>query len=123
MYEWLDEYLLNKPGAHKDYKAEWGWFRYLIREKMLCTPDEKHGEYGGHTLLQLKCAPDAAEILRLTYTDIRPGFYCDKRNWNSVFLDGCVPDDVMRTMCDNSYALVLAGFSKKKRAELLGADV
>ena len=26
--DWLDEYLLAKPGAVKDYKPEWGWWRY-----------------------------------------------------------------------------------------------
>lgn len=30
-YDWLDEYLLSLPGAEKDYKAEWGWFRYMLR--------------------------------------------------------------------------------------------
>ena len=44
-YEWLDEYLLALPGAEKDYKPEWGWFRYMLRGKLfaaVCTPDEKH---------------------------------------------------------------------------------
>ena len=30
-YDWLDEYLLSLPGAEKDYKPEWAWFRYRIR--------------------------------------------------------------------------------------------
>lgn len=29
-YEWLDAYLLAKPGAVKDYKPEWGWWRYQV---------------------------------------------------------------------------------------------
>ena len=33
-YEWLDEYLLSLPGAEKDYKPKWGWFRYMIRGKL-----------------------------------------------------------------------------------------
>ena len=26
-YEWLDQYLLDKPGTEKDFKIEWGWHR------------------------------------------------------------------------------------------------
>jgi predicted DNA-binding protein (MmcQ/YjbR family) len=40
--EWLDSYLLEKPGAEKDFKVEWEWFRYQLRGKLfaaVCTPD------------------------------------------------------------------------------------
>lgn len=40
-YEWLDGYLLGKPGAVSEYKAEWGWLRYLVGGKQfatICTP-------------------------------------------------------------------------------------
>ena len=66
-YEWLDTYLLSLPGAEKDYKAEWGWFRYQIRGKLfaaVCTPGPEHGIYGGHDLVNLKCTPDRSELLR-----------------------------------------------------------
>ena len=75
-YEWLDEYLLALPGAEKDYKPEWGWFRYMLRGKLfaaVCTPDEKHGTYGGHDLVNLKCDPARGEILRAAHPEILPG--------------------------------------------------
>ena len=56
-YEWLDEYLLSLPGVEKDYKAEWGWFRYTIRGKLfaaVCSPGAEHKAYGGHDLVNLK---------------------------------------------------------------------
>ena len=43
-YEWLDQYLLDKPGAEKDFKIEWGWHRYMVRGKLfaaVCSPDRK----------------------------------------------------------------------------------
>ena len=125
MYEWLDEYLLKMKHARKDYKAEWDWHRYLIDDKMfaaVCTPDQKHREYGGHTLVSLKCEPEAGEILRMSYKDIHPGFYMDKRNWISVFLDGSVPEEVLRTMCDNSYSLVFSKLTKKRQREILEGE-
>ncbi len=120
-YEWLDEYLLAKPGAEKDYKAEWDWHRYMVRGKLfaaVCEPDEKHKEYSGHPLVNLKCDPRLAEGFRETYPEVLPGFYSDKRHWNAVFLDGALPEDVLRDMCDMSYRLVVEKLPKYVQKEL-----
>ncbi len=120
-YEWLDGYLLSKPGAEKDYKLEWEWFRYMIRGKMfaaVCTPDPKHEPHQGRTMLQLKCEPELAQLFRAQYPDVVPGFYCNKEHWNSVYLDGEVPDDVLRSMCDMAYTLILHKLPKKIQKEI-----
>ncbi len=120
-YPWLDAYLLEKAGAEKDYKAEWGWDRYLLRGKMfaaVCTPDPKHAPHAGRTMVMLKCEPRLAELFRQQYPDVVPGFYCNKENWNSVYLDGAVPDDVLRGMCDASYGLILGKLPKKAQQEI-----
>ena len=44
----------------------------------------------------LKADPDLAEFLREQYPGIRPGYYINKRHWNTVALDGSVPTDVIR---------------------------
>ena len=55
--EWLDEYLLSKPGAIKEYKAEWEWWRYMVGGKMFAAtmhPSEKYEpEYADKDLLVL----------------------------------------------------------------------
>ncbi len=120
-YDWLDAYLLGKPGAEHDYKLEWAWDRYQIRGKLfaaVCTPGEAHKDYAGHPLINLKCDPRLAEAYRETYPEIRPGFYMDKRNWIAVLLDGELPEEVLRTLCDNSYQLVLEKLPKKVQREL-----
>ena len=82
-YEWLDSFLLSLPGVEKDFKAEWGWFRYMIRGKLfaaVCSPKGmKDPAYNDHDLVNLKCDPKRAELLRAAYPEILPGFYCDKR--------------------------------------------
>jgi len=121
-YAWLDAYLLGKAGAVKDYKAEWGWHRYLINGKMFaatCQPGPEHRPYDCRELLTLKCEPLLAAALRDEYPDIIPGFYMDKRNWNSIYLDGAVPDAVLRGLCDQSYELVFAKLTKKAQQEIL----
>lgn len=123
--EWLDQYLRAKPGAEHDYKLEWQWDRYMVRGKLfaaLCTPDLKYQIYGGHPLINLKCDPRRAELYRAEFSDILPGFYCDKRNWISVFLDGSVPDAVVRELCDHSYDLVVSKLPQYIQRELISAE-
>lgn len=120
-YPWLDGYLLSKPGAERDFKVEWQWERYLVRGKMfaaVCTPGPEHKPHAGQTMVILKCAPRLAEAFRAEYPDVVPGFYSDKRNWNSVYLDGTVPETLLQDMCDMSYSLVVAKLPKKVRETL-----
>ena len=121
-YEWLDEYLLSLPGVEKDYKAEWQWFRYMIRGKLfaaVCTPEGKYEIYGGHDLVNLKCEPERAELLRAEYPEILPGFYCDKRLWIAALLDSGLPDDLLRELCANSHRLILEKLPKYVQKEIL----
>ena len=122
-YEWLDEYLLSLRGVERDYKPEWAWFRYMIRGKLfaaVCTPGPEHKTYGGHDLINLKCDPAEAELLRAQYPEILPGFYCDKRHWIACLLDGELPDEVLRALCAKSHRLVLEKLPKYIQREILG---
>ena len=121
-YQWLDAYLMEKPGVEKDYKAEWAWLRYRVGERLfaaVCCPDERYGAHGGREMVILKCEPALAELLRAKYADVVPGFYSDKRHWNSVYLDGVVPDEILRGMCDQSYRLVWEKLTKRLQREIL----
>lgn len=122
-YEWLDAYLLSLPGTEKDYKPEWQWFRYRIRGKLfaaVCSPDAKYQTYGGHDLVNLKCDPAEAELLRAQYPEILPGFYTDKRTWIAALLDGNLSDEVLRELCAASHRAVLEKLPKYVQRELSG---
>ena len=116
-YTWLDAYLLAKPGVTKDFKNEWNWMRYHVGGKMfaaVCMNDE-----GTPVYITLKLEPAAGEFWRGQYKDVIPGYYMNKVHWNSIRPDGQVPDEILRDMLDQSYALVLGGLSKKKQREIL----
>lgn len=122
-YDWLDGYLLSLPGAEKDYKPEWGWFRYTLRGKLfaaVCSPGPEHGTYGGHDLVNLKCDPMRAELLRAEHPELLPGFYMDKRAWIAALLDGDLPDEVLRELCAQSHRLVLERLPKYVQREVAG---
>lgn len=116
-YDWIDEYLMAKPAVTKDFKAEWKWIRYMIAGKMFAAVllDEQDRPY----YINLKLEPAEGERLRGLYKDIVPGYYSNKKHWNSVRPDGAVPDELLKEMFDQSYGLVLRGFSKKKQQEIL----
>lgn len=115
-YDWLDEYLLNKKGVTKDFKTEWGWYRYMIGGKIFLAVcmDENDQPY----FITLKLEPVEGEYWRQRYSDVIPGYYMNKVHWNSIKADGAVPDEVVRDMADKSYGLVLQSLPKKLQREI-----
>lgn len=63
----------------------------------------------------LKGHPDDNEADRAEYPAVRPGWHMNKRHWNTVTLDGSVPDDVLTEMIRASYALVVRGLPRAAR--------
>lgn len=115
-YDWLEEYCLAKPGVIKDWKEEWGAFRYLVGGKMFVM-DGTDNE--NRKIITLKLEPMKGSFLREQYpTDIFPGYYMNKTHWNSVCRDGAVPDDLLREMLDESYALIFHALPKKIQREI-----
>ena len=66
----------------------------------------------------LKCDPDRALSLRDRYDAVRPGYHTNKKHWNTIVLDGTVPDDELLELSDHSYDLVVGGMTKANRAKL-----
>ena len=68
--------------------------------------------------VSLKCEPALAEQLRDTYPQIRPGYHLNKRHWNTVDVDGALPDRLVLDMIEDSYDLVMAKLPKRVQSEL-----
>ena len=114
-YEWLDEYCISKRGVEKDYKLEWDANRYMIRGKLFAM---QGGDKEGRPIITVKLEPTYGELLRTQYKDIIPGYYMNKEHWNSLYLEGDVPDFVLKDMIDKSYRIVLSSLSKKAQNEI-----
>ncbi|MEU6342614.1 MmcQ/YjbR family DNA-binding protein [Streptomyces sp. NPDC046977] len=75
---------------------------------------------GGDPLqVSLKCDPELAVRLRAQHASIAPGWHLNKRHWNTVTLDGSLPDRLVREMIEDSYDLIV---SRLPRAEQLRLD-
>lgn len=116
-HAWLEEYLLSHKGATSDFKVEWNWLRFQVGEKMFAAICEKCVD--GRDILTLKLEPSEGEFLRNQYQDIIPGYYMNKEHWNSIFLDGDIPNELLRELIDKSYQLVLQSLTKKKQEAIL----
>ena len=68
--------------------------------------------------VSLKCEPDLAEALRGAHAAVIPGYHLNKRHWNTVILDGSLPDDTVRDMVEDSYDLVVSRLPRERRDEL-----
>ena len=69
----------------------------------------------GSNSLNLKCDPEKAIELREQYNAVLPGYHMNKQHWNTIMLDGNVPDKLIRQWIDHSYDLVVASLPKAKR--------
>jgi predicted DNA-binding protein (MmcQ/YjbR family) len=68
--------------------------------------------------VSLKCEPTLADALRAAHPAVLPGYHLNKRHWNTVVLNGSLPDTTVRDMIEDSYDLVVSGLSRSARAAL-----
>jgi predicted DNA-binding protein (MmcQ/YjbR family) len=74
---------------------------------------------GSPLTVNLKCDPEDAVRLRGEYEGlIIPGWHMNKRHWNTVTVDGTLPDRLVRELVEDSYDLVVAGLPRAERLRL-----
>ncbi len=72
--------------------------------------------------VSLKCEPPLAEELRAAYPAVTPGYHLNKRHWNTVLIDGSLPDRMIGDMIEDSYDLVVSRLPRAARRALGVAD-
>jgi predicted DNA-binding protein (MmcQ/YjbR family) len=112
--DWVIAECAAKPGAAEDYPFGDDAAVFKIAGKMfaLISLGQPPGD------VSLKCEPDAAVELRCQYPAITAGYHLNKRHWNTVALDGSVPDDELLEQIGHSYDLVVARLTKAERQKL-----
>lgn len=76
-------------------------------------------EYQGSMRINIKVDPAWRDFWRQTYESVIPGYHQNKEHWNTVILDGSIPDDDIKRMIAESYDLI-AG--RKRRGTHVGND-
>lgn len=65
--------------------------------------------------VNLKCDPERAVDLRERHGDILPGYHMNKKHWNTLMLEGNLPDSLILELIRHSYDLVHASLPQKIR--------
>lgn len=110
------EYCVKKKRATMDYPFGPDPMVVRIEGKMFALIFENLER---HTIINLKCDPVIADNLREQHDKVRPGYHMNKKHWNSVTLDGSVPEADLFFMIDHSYNLVVQSLSKSLRESIL----
>lgn len=76
-------------------------------------------QFGADSLrVSLKCEPALAGALREAHAAVIPGYHLNKRHWNTVILDGSLPDQAVRDMVEDSYDIVVSKLPRAERRAL-----
>ncbi|MFJ2603883.1 MULTISPECIES: MmcQ/YjbR family DNA-binding protein [unclassified Streptomyces] len=69
--------------------------------------------------VNLKCDPEDAVRLRVEHAGlVVPGWHMNKRHWNTVTVDGALPERLVRELVEDSYDAVVAGLPRAQRLRL-----
>lgn len=113
-YDSLCTYLENKPGARRDMPFGADALVFKVLDKMFALVAWQ----ANPLTISLKADPIDALILRKQYRAVGPGYHLNKKHWNTVTLDGTIPDEELALMIDESYTLVAQGMTWADQAKL-----
>jgi len=114
--DWLD-YCLAKPGAWRDEPWE-GDVVTKVGPKIFAFLGASHGSPGTESgSIGLKCGDrEQADFWLERYPGkVSVMAYIGRHGWNTLTLDGTIPDDEIADLVDQSYALVVAKLAKAQR--------
>ena len=79
----------------------WTVIRHRANKKVFAWIYEKDGRIW----INVKCDPQWRDFFRSAFPSVVPGYHLNKEHWNSIILDGTVPEKEIRKMIGESYEL------------------
>lgn len=95
-------YCLNKKGVTEDTPFDETTLVFKVMGKMFSLTS-----LNKDFSINLKCDPGLALELRDQHPAVKPGYHMNKKHWNTVDIDGSIPDDLLKKWIDHSYDLVV----------------
>lgn len=99
--ESLREYCISKKGADESFPFGEDTLVFKAAGKIFALVN-----LDGDLSINLKCDPSIAIELRERHSVVTPGYHMNKKHWNTVLLDGSVPDKEVFSWIDHSYDLI-----------------
>ncbi|MFR9201485.1 MAG: MmcQ/YjbR family DNA-binding protein [Candidatus Gastranaerophilaceae bacterium] len=105
----LIDFCLTCPADYEDYPFDsiadaraWTVMRHRTNKKSFVLIYERNAKL----CVNLKCEPLEADFLRQAFANVTPAYHMNKVHWNTVTLDGDVPEDKLKRMIGRSYDLI-----------------
>lgn len=98
-------YGLSFPDTYQDapfHDENWQLVRYKGNKKAFLWTYERDGFIN----LNVKVEPDKAFFWRDIYESVMPGYHQNKEHWNTIILNGSIPDKDIECMIAESYDLI-----------------
>ena len=98
-------YGLSFPDTYQDapfHDPNWQLVRYNGNKKAFLWTYEKDG----YINLNVKVDPEKAWFWRRIHGSVIPGYHQNKDHWNTLILDGSIPDEDIKLMIAESYDLI-----------------
>lgn len=93
---------LNEAYEDKPFRdPNWTVIRHRANRKVFAWIFEREG----HIWINVKCDPQWRDFWRDAFASVLPAYHLNKEHWNSVILDGSVPEDDLKRMIEESYEL------------------
>ena len=112
--ETIREYCLSKKGVTESFPFDEVTLVFKVLEKMFLLTNLE-----GDFTINLKCDPEKAIEYREIYTSVLPGYHMNKKHWNTILIDGTLPDSLIFSFIDHSYDQVVKSLPKIRQNELL----
>ena len=99
--ETLREYCISKKSVYESFPLGDDTLVFKAGLKIFALVNLE-----GDLSINLKCDPVLAIDLRERYSSVTPGYHMNKKHWNTVLLDGSVPDKEVLSWIDHSYNII-----------------
>jgi len=109
--EELRDYCISKPAVSESFPFDETTLVFKVAGKMFLLTD-----LTGPLSMNVKNTPEKVLELREQYPCVRPGYHMNKIHWITVLIDGTLTDDLLKLWMDESYNLIVSGFSRKEKA-------
>ena len=91
------------------HDPNWQLVRYKPNKKAFLWTYEKDG----YICLNVKTDPAWRDLWRKTYASVLPAYHQNKEHWNTIILDGSIPEKEIKRMIAESYDLISDSPSKR----------
>ena len=99
--ETIREFCISKKGATEGFPFGEDTLVFKAGGKIFALVN-----LDGELSINLKCDPEFALELRERYSSVIPGYHMNKKHWNTVILDGSIPDKEIYSWIDHSYEII-----------------